>query len=77
MAQLCWLQSEHAKTFYTESHKDIMSKIYELLIRNADWETLQSVGVTTRTKDFFTELFEKETFGSVRKLSEKLIYLAM
>ena len=69
MAQLCWLQSDHAKSFYTDEYKHIMSKLYDLLISKAEWETLQSVGVTTRTKGFFTDLFAKETFGPTRKLT--------
>ena len=54
-----------------------MTKLYDLLITNAEWVTLQSFGVNTKTKQFFSVLFEKETFGPARKLSEKLIYLAM
>ena len=68
MAQLCWLQSDHAKSFYTDEYKPIMSKLYGVLISNAEWDTLQCVGVTTRTNDFFIDLFVKETFGQTRKL---------
>ena len=77
MAQLCWLQSDHAKSFYTDEYKPIMSKLYGVLISNAEWDTLQNVGVTSRTKEFFIDLFVKETFGQTRKLPQKIIYLAM
>ena len=77
MAQLCWLQSEHAKTFYTDEYKSIMCKLYKLLINKAEWETLQSVAVNSRTKGFFIDLFTKEVFGPVKKLPKNLIYLAM
>ena len=77
MAQLCWLQSDHAKQFYKEEYSHVISKLYELLISAASWETLQNVGVNVSTRQFFTELFLKETFGSSRNLSEKLMYLAM
>ena len=68
MAQLCWLQSDHAKSFYTDEYKSIMIKLYKLLINKAEWETLQSVAVNSRTNGFFIDLFTKEAFGEVRKL---------
>ena len=77
LAQLCWLQSEHATTFFKNEYSSYIALIYKLLLEKAEWLTVECVEFDQGKKDHLTNMFKSNSFGPVIELPEKMIYLAL